>query len=53
LLSGLSDRQWREAFLAGGFSPAAAEPFLTVIQARLAQAASVGELAGESAGRTR
>ena len=53
LLSGLTDRQWREAFLAGGFSPAAAEPFLTVIQARLAQAASVGEVADAPAGRTR
>jgi hypothetical protein len=30
-----------EAFLAGGFSPATAEPFLRTIQGRLAQAASI------------
>lgn len=51
LLSGLSDRQWRDAFLAGGFTPAAAEPFLAAIQSRLAQAQRIG--AGERPERLR
>jgi len=42
LLSGLTDRQWRDAFLAGGFTPAAAEPFLAAIRSRLAQAERIG-----------
>ena len=42
LLAGLSDRQWRDAFLAGGFTPAAAESFLAVIKSRLAEAERVG-----------
>jgi hypothetical protein len=53
LLSGLSERQWRDAFLAGGFSPAAAQPFLTAIQSRLAQAASVGDASVAPAERSR
>jgi len=53
LLSGLSERQWREAFLAGGFSPAAAEPFLAAIQARIAQAASIGAVRTEPVERAR
>jgi hypothetical protein len=42
LLSQLSDRQWRDAFLAGGYSPASAEPFIAAIQSRIAQAARIG-----------
>lgn len=53
LLSQLSERQWREAFLAGGFSPAAAEPFLAVIQSRIAQAESAGTAGAETAERSR
>lgn len=53
LLSGVSERQWRDAFLAGGFSPAAAEPFLAAIQSRVAQAASIDTVATEHAERPR
>jgi hypothetical protein len=42
LLSSLSDRQWRDAFLAGGFTPAEAEPFLAAIQLRIEQAERIG-----------
>lgn len=38
LLSQLSERQWRDAFLAGGYTPASAEPFIAAIQSRIAQA---------------
>jgi hypothetical protein len=42
LLSGLSDRQWAEAFRAGGFTPEAAAPFIAVIKSRISQAVMVG-----------
>jgi len=38
LLGRLSDRQWRDAFLAGGFTPAAAAPFIDAIKSRIADA---------------
>lgn len=41
-LARLSDRQWRDAFLAGGFTPPAAESFLKVIKSRIRQAERVG-----------
>jgi hypothetical protein len=50
LLSGLGDRQWDEAFRAGGFTPETAAPFIAVIKSRIAQAVMVGgyrETAGE------
>jgi hypothetical protein len=53
LLSGLSEQQWREAFLAGGFSPAAAQPFMEAIQSRIAQAAGLGSVNAEHAERAR
>ena len=48
LLAGLSEQQWMDAFRAGGFSPAAAQSFLTTIQSRIAQAAQVGDTAGHA-----
>lgn len=53
LLSRWSARQWREAFLAGGFSPAAAAPFISAIESRISQAVSVGTAAAADAGRSR
>ena len=41
LLSRLSDRQWRDAFLAAGYTPASAEPFIAAIRSRIAQAGRV------------
>lgn len=52
-LAGLSDRQWRDAFLAGGFTPAAAQPFLDAIQSRITRAASVGAAGLEPSERSR
>jgi len=42
LVSQLSDRQWRDAFRAGGFVPAMTARFMTTLQARIAQARQVG-----------
>ncbi len=53
LLSALSERQWRDAFLAGGFTPATAQPFLTAIQSRIALAAGVGAAEAEHTERSR
>ena len=41
LLGSLSDRQWGDAFLAGGYTPAAAEPFITEVKARITEAQNV------------
>jgi hypothetical protein len=38
LLSGLNDRQWHDAFRAGGYSPAAADRFIRKIQGNLTEA---------------
>jgi hypothetical protein len=38
LLSGLSDRQWQDAFRAGGYSPDLASRFITTLKARIGQA---------------
>lgn len=42
LLSQLTERQWRDAFLAAGYMPASAEPFITAIRSRISQAERVG-----------
>lgn len=42
LLSTLSDRQWDDAFRAGGYSRAKAAPFLDVIHGRIEQARRLG-----------
>ena len=36
LLGSLSEREWIEAFLAGGYSPAQAAPFISVLQRKIA-----------------
>jgi hypothetical protein len=41
LLSRLSDKQWRDAFRAGGYTPVATEQFVTVVRARVAEAANI------------
>jgi len=52
-LEALTDRQWRDAFLAGGYTPAVAESFIAVIKARIAQAGNVGGAATALTERTR
>ena len=42
LVSQLSDRQWRDAFRAGGFAPAVTDRFITTLQARIEQGQQVG-----------
>jgi hypothetical protein len=42
LVSQLSDRQWRDAFRAGGFAPAVTDRFITTLHARIAQGRQVG-----------
>lgn len=50
-LNQLSDRQWRDAFLAGGYTPASAAPFIAAIRSRIAQAEHVGDTAARAAER--
>lgn len=42
LLGGLSDRQWRDAFAAGGFEPPVATRFITRLQQRIEAGRAVG-----------
>jgi len=42
LLTRIEDRQWDEAFRAGGFTAVAAAPFLDVIKRRIGDAANLG-----------
>lgn len=42
LLSQISDRQWRDAFRAGGYAPAAADRFIRTLEANIAQGQQVG-----------
>ncbi len=42
LLSRLTDRQWHDAFRAGGFPPETIEKFLTTVHARIAEGLAVG-----------
>ena len=51
LLSRLTDRQWRDAFLAAGYTPASAEPFIAAIRSRIAQAGRVAAAGAIDAGR--
>lgn len=52
LLARLDDRQWDEAFRAGGFTPVTAAPFISVIKRRIDQAVRIGGGAGvEGEGR--
>jgi hypothetical protein len=43
LLAGLSDRQWNDAFRAGGYDEASAAPFIRKIKANIAQGRQVGD----------
>ena len=45
LLAGLSDRQWRDAFRAGGFEPALAERFIAKLREKVRQGQSLGRQA--------
>jgi hypothetical protein len=50
LLSQLTDRQWRDAFLAAGYTPAVADRFIVAIQSRILEAeqlAAASEFTGE------
>jgi hypothetical protein len=49
LLSGLSDRQWHDAFRAGGYDDPLSERFIRKIKANLAQAQQLAPSAPESA----
>lgn len=42
LISGLSDRQWRDAFRAGGYSPELAARFIARLHVNIEQAARIG-----------
>jgi hypothetical protein len=53
LLGGLSDRQWRDAFLAAGYTPGAAEPFIVTIKERIARAMFVSASAVETTSSAR
>jgi hypothetical protein len=43
LLTGLTDRQWRDAFRAGGYEPAVADRFIRRIQQRIAEGKELSE----------
>jgi hypothetical protein len=49
LLGALSDRQWHDAFRAGGYTPAISDRFIRKIQDNIAQARSLGRAAPRSA----
>jgi len=51
LLFRLTDLQWRDAFRAGGYSPAVADRFIGKIQANIAEAMRVGEEPSSGSGR--
>lgn len=51
LLVGLSDRQWRDAFRAGGYPPDVSDRFIRKIQANIAEAMRVGQEPGSGSGR--
>ena len=42
LLGGLSERQWQDAFRAGGYEPALAAKFIAILRGRIADARRVG-----------
>jgi len=49
LISTLSDRQWRDAFRAGGYAPDLAERFITRLHTNIAQAHRIGQDDGRPA----
>jgi hypothetical protein len=48
-LAGLTEIQWREAFLAGGYDPAVSARFIQRLQAKIREGAALGAVAGEPA----
>jgi len=46
LLAGLTDAQWREAFLAGGYDPAVSARFIRRLQARIREGSTLGTPTG-------
>jgi hypothetical protein len=42
LIGGLSERQWQDAFRAGGYPPNAARRFISILRARVAEAQRLG-----------
>ncbi len=46
LLAGLTEAQWREAFLAGGYDPAVSARFIQRLQAKIREGAALGTVAG-------
>ena len=42
LLAGLTERQWQDAFRAGGYDPASAARFIATLRARIAQGRRIG-----------
>jgi hypothetical protein len=42
LVGGLSERQWRDAFRAGGYAPDVADRFIEILRARIAEAQRIG-----------
>ncbi len=42
LIGGLSERQWQDAFRAGGYPPSVARRFISILRARVAEAARLG-----------
>ncbi len=46
LLSGLSERQWQDAFRAGGYTPEAADRFIGTLRAKIAEGLRVAEAYG-------
>jgi hypothetical protein len=46
LLAELTDTQWREAFLAGGYDPAVSARFIQRLQAKIREGAALGTVAG-------
>jgi len=45
LLAQLSDRQWRDAFGAGGYQPAVADRFIRKLREKVAQGRSIADRA--------
>ena len=51
LLGGLTDRQWNDAFRAGGYDAASAARFIRKVKANIAQGQRIGRPSREAAGR--
>jgi len=47
LIGGLSERQWQDAFRAGGYAPDLAARFISVLRQRIGQAQRVDVIAAK------